>query len=356
MGLPEIRILFRQKADNAIQKGSRGMVAVLLEDETKEQFLTPYRRQKDIQDGDWTPDSLKLLKLAFKGGPQKVVAVRIKKEGSPTLEEALKDIEPLNLDYLVYPGYTDGDKETVTAFLGRVHEKGKKAKAVLPDCAADDPHIVNFATSSVTVLQDDDSTATYTGAQYCCRIAGILAGLPLTQSSTFYVLPEVVDCSLPEDADAAIDAGKLVIVFDREKYKIGRGVTSLVTTSDDRPEELKKIKIVEGMDVITHDIHETFEDAYVGKVVNSYDNKQMFVGAVNDYLARIQGSILDAEGENTVAVDPEANRAYLEEHGTDTEDMTEQELKEANTGSYLFLTGSCLFLDAMEDLTLQINM
>ena len=41
--------------------------------------------------------------------------------------------------------------------------------------------------------------------------------------------------------------------------------------------------------MIIHDIYTTFEDEYVGKVVNSYDNKQMFVGAVNDYLKKDGG-------------------------------------------------------------------
>ncbi len=36
--------------------------------------------------------------------------------------------------------------------------------------------------------------------------------------------------------------------------------------------------------------------------------------------------------------------------------MTDTQIREANTGSYLFLTGACRFLDAMEDLTLKMNM
>lgn len=43
-----------------------------------------------------------------------------------------------------------------------------------------------------------------------------------------------------------MDAGKLVVVFDGEKYKLGRGVTSLTSITEERPEDLKKIKIVEG--------------------------------------------------------------------------------------------------------------
>lgn len=358
MGLPEIRISFAEKASSAVKRGSRGMVAVLLNDTTKDQFLTPYRRWREISREDWSTESLKVLQLAFKGGPQKVLAVRLAKDGEAVdLAGTLADILPLDVDYLVYPGFTAADKETFTDYLSAARKVGKKVKAVLPCCAADDPHVVNFATDSVTALWDDlDATVTYTGAEYCCRIAGILAGLPLTQSCTYYELSEVVDAQLAADPDAAVDAGQLVIVFDGDKYKLGRGITSLTTVTADNPEDFKKIKIVEGMDIITHDIYSTFVDTYVGKVTNSYDNKQLFVGAVNDYLRQMQGAVLDAQADNRVEVDTEANRDYLESRGTDTADMSDQELKEANTGSFMYLTGSCRMLDAAEDLVLQMYM
>lgn len=357
MEMPEIRIAFERKASSAIRRGSRGVVAVILKDETKEQFLTPYRRWGEVKAEDWDSENLKLLKMAFTGEPQWVFAVRLlKKVEEDDLAGTLEELKPLDIDYVVWPGYTEKDKEAFTGFLKAVHEKGKKAKAVLPSCEANDMHVINFATERVTVLEEDGNTKEYTAAQYCCRIAGILAGLPLTQSSTYYVLDEVVDCVLQEDADAAVDAGKLVVVFDGEKYKLGRGVTSLTTATAAAPEDCKKIKIVEGMDVLRHDIYSTFEDAYVGKVANSYDNKQMFVGAVNSYLASLVGSVLDGGADNLVEVDAEGNREYLESHGVDTADMTEQELKEANTGSWLFLRGSCRFLDAMEDLELLVYM
>lgn len=359
MGLPEILISFRQKASTAVQKSSRGMVAVLLDDDTKGQFLTPYRREKELKKEDWSGENLKMLKLAFKGAPQKVLAVRMikKEDGTADLEGTLKEIIPVNIDYLAYPGYVSGQMAAVKEFLNVAHARGKKVKAVLPSCDADHEHIINFATPGITAKWEDREEAEeYTCAQYTCRIAGILAGLPLTQSSTFYALDEVVDAQLETDPDAAIDAGKLVLVFDGEKYKIGRGVTSLVTVSDEKPEDFKKVKVVEGMDVLRHDIHTAFEESYVGKVVNSYDNKQMFVGAVNDYFRRLYGSVLDGNADNHVEISAELNREYLEDHGVDTTDMTEQELKEANTGSWMFLEGNVKLLDAAEDLKLQMTM
>lgn len=334
------------------------MVAVLLQDDTAEQFLTPCTRWKDVKETEWTKESLKVLKLIFKGGPRQVLAVRIvQTDGSYDLKGTLRQIMHMNIDYLCYPKYQTSDLTALREFIHEAHERGKKVKAVLPGVEADDMHIINFASSYVTAKWNDEEEPTsYTGAEYCCRVAGILAGLPLTQSCTFYVLAEIVDADIPTDPDADIDAGKLVIVFDGEKHKIGRGVTSLQTVTPDTPEDLKKIKIVEGMDVIRHDIFSTYEDHYVGKVSNGYDNKQQFVGAVNSYFRAMYNSVLNAEAENYVRISAEGNRKYLEEHGINTEDMTEQELKEADTGSYMILEGACKFLDASEDLDLNMAM
>lgn len=358
MGLPEIIIAFKQKASDAIMRSPRGMVAVIMQDDTTEQFLTPCTRWKDVKKSEWTEESLKVLKLVFKGGPQKVLIVReIRAEGNLDLTQTLKEIMHINIDYLCCPGYLSKDLQTLRDFITEAHEKGKKVKAVLPDVTADDMHIINFSASYVTAKWlDEEEPVTYTTAEYCARIAGILAGLPLTQSCTYHVLDEIVDADVPADPDKEIDAGKLVIVFDGEKFKIGRGVTSLQTVTPEHPKSFKKIKIVEGMDVIRHDIFSTFEEHYVGKVANSYDNKQLFVGAANTYLRNMQGSILNAVAENAVQVSAEGNREYLENNGIDTTDMTEQELKEADTGSYVFLEGTCKFLDAMEDLRLDMSM
>lgn len=358
MGLPEIIITFRKKASAAISRSTRGMVAVLLQDDTAEQFLMPCTRWKDVKETEWTKENLKVLKLIFKGGPRQVLIVRMMRtDGNPDLTETLRQIMHINIDYLCYPGYQTSDLTVLREFINEAHEKGKKVKAVLPGVGADDMHIINFASKYVTAKWiDEEQPVTYTAAEYCCRIAGILAGLPLTQSCTFYVLDEVVDADIPEDPDADIDAGKLTIVFDGEKHKIGRGVTSLQTVTLETPEAFKKIKIVEGMDVVRHDIFSTFESSYIGKVVNSYDNKQLFVGAVNDYLRAMQNAILNAEAENAVQISAEGNRDYLETHGIDTTDMTEQELKEADTGSYMILEGTCTFLDAAEDLRLDMSM
>ena len=51
----------------------------------------------------------------------------------------------------------------------------------------------------------------------------------------------------------------------------------------------------------------------------------------------------------------EKQKLYLESKGVDTSEMSEQEIKEANTDSHVFLKGSIGILDAIEDVDIIIN-
>ncbi|MFQ9653596.1 MAG: phage tail sheath C-terminal domain-containing protein [Enterocloster sp.] len=100
------------------------------------------------------------------------------------------------------------------------------------------------------------------------------------------MLGDVLKAECPSDPDERINKGEFILVFDGEKYKVGRGVNSLTTFTKEKTEDVRKIKIVEGMDSYQDDIRNTFTDSYVGKYVNDYDNKQLFVAAVRAYLGR----------------------------------------------------------------------
>lgn len=358
MGLPEIKITFSRKAATFISRSGRGMVVLILQDTTRDQIITPYMAVDEVDSGDWTATNMDYIRMVFKGGPSRLVCVRAVPDGEGiNLADTLKLFDAINFDYMAMPGFKPGDGDTVKAFLKKQRQKGGKAKAVLPSFAGDYEGIINFVMDDImAVWEDGQEVKSYTAAEYCCRMAGILAGLPLTRSSTYYVLDEIVDLEQTAAPDDDIDAGKLILVFDGEKYKIGRGVTSLVTVSETAPEDFKKIKIVEGADLIRNDIYTTFEDTFVGKLNNTYDNKQNFVGACRAYFTELLDTVLDREEENYVEIDRAANEAYLKGQGRDTEDMSAQKIAEANTGSSLFLSGKIKFLDAMEDLQMNLVM
>ncbi len=126
--------------------------------------------------------------------------------------------------------------------------------------------------------------------------------------------------------------------------------------TESEPADFKKIKIREGADIIKNDIYTAFNDDYVGKLNNTYDNKQAFIGAVNSYFSGLAGTVLDGNEENYVDIDVEKTRQYLKENGRNVDEMTEQQIREANTGSRLFLSGRICLLDAMEDLDMTLEM
>ena len=99
-------------------------------------------------------------------------------------------------------------------------------------------------------------------------------------------------------------------------------------------------------------VQRNFSKAYE----RGYDNKQAFVAAILAYHRELEGNVLDKTFDNTAAIDVEAQEIYLQSQGTETSDMDETALAQANTGSKVFIASNVKFVDAMEDLKLTCNM
>ena len=158
--------------------------------------------------------------------------------------------------------------------------------------------------------------------------------------------------------DDAIDDGNLVLWIDEDKVKVGRGVNTLTTITATDTADMKKIIIVESMNIILEDIYSTFKDFYIGKYKNSYDNQCLFISAVNSYFRQLaREEILDPEYDNCSYVDVEAQReAWLAIGKTAAADWTEAEVKKMTFKSYIYLAGQVKILDAIEDLHFVITM
>ena len=141
---------------------------------------------------------------------------------------------------------------------------------------------------------------------------------------------------------------------DGNGVKIARGVNSLTTFTAEHGEDLRFLRIVEAVDLIADDISNTFKSDYVGKVINSLTNKNLLISAINTYFTGLVGQgILSGDGDNYVEIDLAANLNWAKQHSIDTSDFTEEQIREVNTGSNVFLTGVVRVQNAMEDL--QIN-
>lgn len=351
MGLPQIEIEFKAKAETAVKRSENGIVALILRDTSKtgdEYASYSYNYEEDIVKAHWTTANLDYINKVFAGKPKRVIVERIGADDN--YDTALARLKNKTWNWLAIPGIADDDVKTVADWIIAQRAAKKTFKAVLPKYAANHEGIVNFSTDGIKV-----GAKTYTTAEYCARIAGLLAGLSLTDSATYQVLAEVDGITESTTPDEDIDAGKLILINDGEKVKIGRGVTSLATLSGDKTEDLKKIKIIEGIDLMRDDIRTSFEDNYIG-VNNSYDNKMLFVAAVNQYFEQLvnQGVLYD-EGENYADIDVDAQREWLAQK-YDISDYSETQIRQAKTGSYLFIMANVSFADAIEDLKFNIYM
>jgi hypothetical protein len=357
MGLPQVQVEFINKAREAMKISGSGVVALVLKDDTAPvvQNTFIYNSIDELKEESFTKDNVDYIKKAFMGVPGKIIIERVPTTAE-NFNEVLSRLKNKKWNYLSIPQITKEQVTDIATWIKSMRDNTHKTfKAVLPDVDADHEGVINFCTDKIKTKSNDK---VYSAAEYCARIAGILAGLPFTKSATYYVLPEVESMEESVEPDKDIDAGKLILINDGEKIKIGSGVNSLTTISGDKGIDMKDILIIEKMDFVMDTIRNTFQDQYVGKVLNNYDNKFIFIVFVNDFFKNLTRDyeFFDRNEESKVDIDVIGNKLYLEGLKKDTSKMKEEEIKKANTGKNVFLTGKVRFTNTMQDLKLKIYM
>lgn len=365
IGLPNIFISFKTAGTTAIIRGQRGIVALILKDALYN-GATTYTKVSDIPT-DLSAYNIEQINLAFKGGVQAPlkILVYVQPIASVDYTEGMKYLEATKFDYVAIPGITSSDALLVATWIkGLRDDKNIKVKAVLPLTAGDHEGVINFATDSIAVNTTTTvnevtttTTVTYTAKDYCGRIAGLIAGTPLNMSATYAVLDEVDDCPhlTTTEFNTQIGLGQLLLINDGAKVKVARAVNSFQSITDAKNDEFKKIKIVDEMDQFYTDIETTANDTYIGKVPNTYNNKILLITAILLYSDGMVTSQL-MENNPVISIDLVAQTAYLEAHGVDTTLLTDQEIKEYNTGDNVFINGSIKWIDAMENMQLNMTM
>lgn len=353
MGLPSINITFTSQAASSIEKSEKGIVAIIIRDSGANGAYT-LTKTTQIPD-ELGSENQAYITRAFTGyvNPPKKIILYVLPEDATDLSDALEYFETQQFDYLVGPmDISTTECTEIVTWIKSMRTDGFTPKAVLPNVAADSEAIVNFTTGGIS-----DGTNTFTAAEFCSRIAGLIAGTPMNISCTYATIPEItsVDKLTKSEVDAAIEAGEFIIYYDGAKVKTGRAVNSLQTTTEDKGDAFKKIKIVEAMDMIKTDLRTTIEDSYIGKYANSYDNKCVLITAIKSYLGEFESEGILESGTSTVEIDVDAQETYLSGKGTDTSEMTEEEIKTASTGSEVFFKSSITILDAIEDVTIDFT-
>lgn len=383
MSAPSINISFIEKAISAITRGERGIVMLWVKDSLPAPAINPATviTESDIPSSlkDSTVEQVKLAMIGYTNAPKKVLvySMGIADDAAEEAVEngykkAMETAETIKFDYLAIPtAETDGKAQDVATWVKTMRTvKKKKIKAVLPNTAADNEGVINFTTEksikTETVTGKNGAReivdTQYTAEQYCSRIAGLIAGTPMTIACTYAPLPELSDCTRLSDIDTPVDKGEFIIFYDGEKVKVVRGVNSFVTTIDGKGDSFKKIKIVEAMDMINDDITKTAQDSYLGKYANTYSNKCLLISAISAYFAQLKKDGIISS--YSVGLDAEAIRNYLKGKGLkatlddgtvkEVDECSDEEIVTADTGANVFLTGTVKILDAIEDITMPI--
>ena len=360
LGLPNIDIVFKQKAVTAVQRSERGILAIVVKDSKQSQGITrfTYRRCSDVDKTSFSDDNYTDIMRAFDVAVNKVYVFRC--AGATDSKDAVKEIEKVRFNYICTndANYQQGLANYTRQF--NADSKGHKIVCVVANVeTADSKYIINLKGTGGT-LKDG---STVTASDYVISIASTLCNLPMNRSLTYYVFSDLAswDDTYIDDEnsiDSWIDKGFLTLINDDDEVKCGRAVNSLVTFTSTDTESMSHIIIVESMNLILEDIYTTFKDYYVGKYKNTLCNQRLFISSVNSYFRTLQGEeILDDAYDNHAEVDVEAQRnAWTSIGKTEAEDWTDYKVQQMSFRTNVFLAGDVKISDCMEDLHFVISL
>ena len=348
MGLPIIDISFKQLAKTAVIRSQRGIVALILKDTTKAS-LTVFD-EGDIP-ASLTEANQALIKDVLKGSPNKIELFVLGTDNE--ISEALTYFEGVEFNLMCMPQAESVDTTAIKAFIKKMNDVVKyKCDAILANDKADSEAIINYTAKNIVVDGESVTTANHTA-----RMAGLIEGTQLHQSITFATLADVdsIENLTKEEADSRIDNGELILVREMGKVRVARCVNSLTTLTDTKGNAFQKIKLRKTLNLIHNDLRRVIVEKYIGKVPNNYDNKCILITEIKNYLDELATEQL-IEKVNTVGIDLIAQKKWLKDNtNLDINIMSEQEIKEANTQSNVFIAISLKVVDAMEDILVSVE-
>ena len=358
VGLPNIDIVFKQKAVTAVLRSERGILAILVADEKQTEGVKrfTYKRGADVSDKDYSAENYTAIKRAFDVAVNKVHVFRY--ASTVELKDVFKEVEKVRINYICTN--VKANQQELANYVRQYNNdnQGHKIVCVVANIeTADSKYIINLKGTGGT-LKDDKAV---TAEDYVIRIASTLCNLPMNRSLTYYVFSDLktwddsyIDSENP--IGAWITKGYLTLINDDDEVKCGRAVNSLVTFTSTDTEDMSHIIIVESMNLILEDIYTTFKDYYVGKYKNTLSNQRLFISSVNSYFRTLQGEeILDDAYDNHTGIDIETQRnAWTGIGKTEAEDWTDLKVQQMSFRTNVYLAGDVKITNCMEDLHFEI--
>ena len=360
ISLPDINVIFTQKAVTAVQRSERGVLCVIVKDTKQESGVKKfiYRRGADVAKTDYTTDNYIALMRAFDVAVNKVYVLRCAE--ATEFADIVKELDKLKFNYVCTNVKTD-QQALVNQVVQYNHDnQGHKCVAVVANpTQANSKYIVQLKGTGGT-LKDG---AAVKAEDYVIRVASTLCNLPMNRSLTYYVFEDLAswDDSYIDTENPIgkwISEGWLTLINDDGEVKCGRAINSLTTFTSTDTEDMSYIIIVEAMNLIIEDIYTTFKDYYVGKYKNTLSNQRLFISSVNSYFRQLmREEVLDDSYDNKSYVDIESQRlAWTGIGKTEAEDWSDSKVEQMTFKTFVYLAGDVKISNAMEDLRFEIAM
>ena len=357
MGMAEITIELKALASTATTRSMRGITCLIL-DESNVVGLHTYARLKNVTDA-YSAENKAIITRCFSDRgikTLKIVCYNSAATVPETVDTALALLNEVKFNYLADPYATTEDNAKITTFIKAQREaENILVKSVLNNHIGDYEGVINFINDTI-----NEGTTVYTGTEFTVDIACLASTCALDSSLTNLAISGITSVNnVGTDKDALVDAGKLFLYYDNdlEQVVLSRAVNSKTTIGTDEKESMKKIRVVDILDMIRDDMKVTFKKNYQGKVDNSLDNKKLLVSSYNTYLrALVKAGALSDTKTSYVELDVEATISYLEDvKGMDCSAMTDAQILAELTDEKVFITGTVYVLDVAEDLALNLN-
>ena len=356
MGMPIEKIELQALAESIGARSARGIVMLILDD--KVTGVHKYARKRNVKES-YTPENMAIINKCFiKYNVRNMKVVCFDSKSSGTLQSALDKIKGVKFNYLACPKATnEGDKKLIGDFIKEQRKQNNiLVHAVINAYAGDDEGIIDFPHTSVTV-----DNKTITGAEYCVDVACMCATNAINKSMTNKQAQGVTAVSEIADEDRAVEEGQLILTYDNdlEYFVFARGVNSKTTIMEGEKEQLKKIRIVEILDMIRDDAKLEWKANYKGKKENTFDERQNLCTKYNLYLNTLsRKKYLNnaTEYKSYCEQDIDEMKNYLEdEKGIDVSELEDNEVLTHDYGEHVFLKWHVYPVDVMEDITIKVQ-
>lgn len=358
--LPNIDIIFTQKAVTAVQRSERGVLCVIMKDAQQEAGIKKfvYKRGADVTKTDYTITNYDALMRAFDVAVNKVYVLRC--ATATEFTDIVKELDKIRFNYVCTNVKADQQALANQVVQYNHDNQGHKCVAVVANInQGDSKYVIKLKGDGGTLKSGTDVKA----EDYVIRIASTLCNLPMNRSLTYYVFEDLAswdDSYLTTDVPIGdwISKGWLTLINDDDEVKCGRAINSLVTFTSTDTEDMSYIIIVEAMNLIIEDIYTTFKDYYVGKYKNTLSNQRLFITSVNAYFRQLmREEVLDDSFDNHAYVDIESQRlAWLGIGKTEAEDWDDNKVQQMTFRTNVFLAGDAKISNAMEDLRFNISL